>query len=88
LQNSLRQADYLARLGEDEFGVILDNIPISKVTQVVSQKLMTQFDTPYVVENETIQLAASIGAGHYPVDGDHAEALLLFADQACKAKKS
>ncbi len=87
LQHSLRQADYLARLGEDEFGVILENIPQSKVTGIVAQKLISQLDEPFVVEKESIQLSASVGVGIYPLDGDHAEALLLHADQARKVKR-
>ncbi len=87
LQKSLRQVDYIARLGEDEFGVILENLPQAKVTQIVGGKLLSQFESPFIIEKEPIRLTATIGAGLYPLDGDHAEALLLFADQARKIKR-
>jgi diguanylate cyclase (GGDEF)-like protein len=84
LQESLRQADFLARLGADEFGLILENLPQSKVVQVVAGKLLAQFEQPFNVGEKPLQLSVSIGTGLYPLDGDHAEALMRFADQASK----
>lgn len=88
LKKTLRQGDFLARLGEDDFGVILDNLPQTRAVQIVSEKLLRQFELPFQIGEESIPLSVTIGAGIYPLDSDQAEALLLFADQARKRMKA
>ena len=87
LRNSLRQADFLARLGADEFGLILENLPQSKVIQIVAGKLLANLNILLAWGKKPSSYSISIGAGLYPLDGDHAEALLHFADQARKIKR-
>jgi diguanylate cyclase (GGDEF)-like protein/PAS domain S-box-containing protein len=76
---------FLARIGGDEFLILLgcsEKIGIEQDIAVLSQKLMSVFDKPFVIDNTEIFLTTSLGAAIYPQDGIDAETLLANADIA------
>lgn len=89
LLSTLRQSDTVARMGGDEFCVILENITQPEDAANVAQKLLEVLAQPYTVdEGITWTLSASIGISLYPRDGDDVESLLICADIAMyRAKK-
>jgi diguanylate cyclase len=84
LSSLLRETDTVARLAGDEFVVILENLD-SKTprAQEVAQKILSRIAQPLSLDQETVQVSASIGiALHLPDDDIDIEALLSRADKA------
>lgn len=90
LRTSLRDADTVARMGGDEFTVILGDISstrdVSATAQRVFDALLKPFDLPDV--DQEVEITASIGISIYPVGGADVETLVRNADLAMyKAKE-
>jgi diguanylate cyclase (GGDEF)-like protein/PAS domain S-box-containing protein len=78
----MREDDTLARMGGDEFTVILRGLSHVDAAGVVAQKVLALFTQPFVVQQQTIFLGASIGISVYPRHGNQAEDLVRKADTA------
>ncbi|WP_373070678.1 EAL domain-containing protein [Sulfurimonas sp.] len=88
LENSIRARDTLGRQGGDEFLLVLSDIKERKDIAKVANKLINEFKIPFVVNNHTISMSASIGIAVYPEDGENFEELLQSSDSAMyKAKE-
>jgi diguanylate cyclase (GGDEF)-like protein/PAS domain S-box-containing protein len=87
--DGLRKMDTVARIGGDEFVVILENISNVSDVRRVANKLLHLLAEPIEIGGETIQSSASIGISVFPQDGSAADELLKRADIAMhKAKES
>ncbi|UJF23321.1 sensor domain-containing protein [Shewanella sp. OMA3-2] len=88
LSFALSDFDILARLGSDEFVVLLPNISgTDSVLSSISQ-LRRVFERPFIVDNSpSIRLTASIGISIYPNDGVDANGLLRNVDAAMHRAK-
>lgn len=78
----LRRSDTIARMGGDEFTVILSRVTEPADAGVVAGKLLGTFAVPFSLRGELRQVRASIGISLYPQDGNDADALLKKADTA------
>lgn len=89
LVGALRQSDTVARMGGDEFCVILENITQVADAASVAGKLLEMIAQPYMLdERVTWRISASIGISLYPQDGNNSEDLIICADIAMyRAKK-
>ncbi|MGV8959571.1 MAG: diguanylate cyclase domain-containing protein [Stenotrophomonas sp.] len=87
LQKGVRQGDLLARVGGDEFVVLLPGCRDAGAASTVADALRTQLTAPFPFADATFQLDASIGIACFPEDGTHADALLTHADRAMYAAK-
>ena len=86
LQNCVRADDTVARMGGDEFTIILGDLPrrvraISAATSV-SEKIMHELTQPFVLADREVFLSTSIGIALCPYDGEEAPLLLRNADTA------
>ncbi|MCS7247852.1 MAG: PAS domain S-box protein [Anaerolineales bacterium] len=80
---ALRQSDTVARMGGDEFCVILEDLDRAEDAGSIAEKLLSVIAQPYPIERGiTWSLSASIGISLYPRDGEDTEALLIAADIA------
>jgi diguanylate cyclase (GGDEF)-like protein/PAS domain S-box-containing protein len=79
---ALRKADLVARIGGDEFTILLQAHVGSVDVDIVIGKIQATFREPLQVQGHELRLDASIGVARYPVDGDTTEALLVCADHA------
>ncbi|MFO0752517.1 MAG: EAL domain-containing protein [Thermodesulfovibrionales bacterium] len=82
LRECLREEDTVARIGGDEFTVLLSGIGRSVDIAGVARKVLSLFEKPYVVEEHAFHISASIGISTYPGDSEYAETLLKNADIA------
>ncbi|MFO0754438.1 MAG: EAL domain-containing protein [Thermodesulfovibrionales bacterium] len=82
LRRSVRESDTLARIGGDEFNVLLPGIAHAEDVVVTARKIIYSFREPYVIAGYTLSLSTSIGISIYPDDGESTEALLKNADIA------
>jgi len=92
MKDALREGDTLARMGGDEFGVILVDLDQAEDSIPVIERLLrataTVVQLPAKAEagdsraSESIQVSASIGVTFYPQDDVDADVMLRHADQA------
>lgn len=87
LQNHLRDSDTLARIGGDEFVVLMPHAEQPAIS-CVAEKLIQAIEQPFQLGDIDIRISTSLGVARYPQDGDSASALLQKADRAMYAHKS
>lgn len=78
----LRAEDTVARVGGDEFVVLLPNVPVAGDPALVASKAIEALAAPFRVQGHELHVTASIGIGVYPRDGEDRETLLRHADSA------
>ena len=83
----VRQTDTVARIGGDEFIVLITDIgDESRVMQKVD-RLLEAAARPFSINRNTVKVSASVGVSLYPQHGDSAATLLHNADQAMQQAK-
>ena len=82
LQQVIRETDTLARVGGDEFTILLSDIHSKEEAAVVAAKLVAVVADPFTISGCDVFLTASIGIALYPDDGEDSETLLRRADIA------
>ncbi|MCW3171768.1 sensor domain-containing protein [Shewanella subflava] len=89
LSYALSEFDVLARLGSDEFVVLLPTITDTESVFSSISHLRRVFERPFIIDNaQPIHLTASIGVSLYPNDGLDADGLLRNVDAAMHRAKS
>ena len=82
LQASLREMDLIARIGGDEFAVIVDNIGTDEQARQLQKKILAFFVAPMQTSNGAVNVRPSIGFSLYPDTAECAENLRIQADKA------
>ncbi len=82
LHSVTRKTDMLARIGGDEFLLIVPDLPDYDTAKRVASSVLSVFEKPLVWNSHEFFLSSSIGMSIYPDDGDSAEQLLASADMA------
>lgn len=82
LKSCLRESDTLARLGGDEYIILLDELSKIDGAIQVARNIMEIFSTPFLINNKELYVTGSIGISLYPQDADSAETLMKHADMA------
>ena len=88
MKRQLRNADSLARIGGDEFAVLLPNVHARDDVEEIALRREQCFDEPFTVEDVTLLGSASVGIAVYPQDAKDKELLLRVADTAMYAAKN
>jgi diguanylate cyclase (GGDEF)-like protein/PAS domain S-box-containing protein len=89
LHSVLREGDTIARMGGDEFTVLLGDLRTANDAAKTAQKLLDTVAEPLRVDGHELYITTSIGIALFPDDGDNAESLLKNADTAMyRAKDS
>lgn len=79
-------AAVLARLGGDEFAALLPNVSLHEAKDI-AVRILTSFELPFSLEDQTVDLGAGIGIAGFPEHGIDAETLLSRAEVAMYAAK-
>ncbi len=82
LRATVRGDDFVARIGGDEFCVLLLDITDPREAAAVAQKLLYELSQPYPVGSHELRSGASIGIACAPLDGDEVATLMRLADSA------
>lgn len=82
LEENLRKDDTVARIGGDEFVLLLEEVHEPESVGAAVEKLMEQLSAPIKIERQEISVTASVGISMYPGDGDDVSTLLANADAA------
>jgi diguanylate cyclase (GGDEF)-like protein/PAS domain S-box-containing protein len=78
----VRGEDTVARMGGDEFTILLADISDTRSAAMVAQKVLAVVSHPVVVDGHELFATTSIGIAIFPDDGGDAETLLKNADRA------
>lgn len=88
LQATTRQSDTVARVGGDEFTLILEELERPEDAGKVAQKIIRALTEPHIIDGNEVCVGTSIGVSVYPQDGLDADTLVNRADKAMyKAKQ-
>lgn len=82
LSEVVRQSDTVARMGGDEFIVLLNGIDCAADAGVVAKKILAALDQAMLLEEQVAKVGASIGISIFPDHGDDSEKLVSYADSA------
>jgi diguanylate cyclase (GGDEF)-like protein len=87
LRGALRQGDTLARLGADEFAVLVEGVGNEVELAITAQRMLEALADPIEIDGQALYVTAGIGITCHPGEGANAEALLKKADAALHAAK-
>lgn len=89
LMSRLRKADIVARIGGDEFAVVLSDVGEANDVQLICDQLLEVITEPYELSGQENRVTTSIGIALFPDDGSDVQTLLKRADAAMyQAKES
>jgi len=82
LKSTIRESDTVARIGGDEFNIMLPNIGHVEDIADIARKIVECFQKPFMIAGHELHMTTSIGISIYPDDGAGIDALLRNADIA------
>lgn len=82
LAEVLRQNDTVARMGGDEFTILIEEIDQPQHASSVADKILNALAEPFDLAGQELFISASIGISLFPTDGQDLETLLKNADVA------
>jgi diguanylate cyclase (GGDEF)-like protein len=82
LASLMRERDTIARVGGDEFIILLADIATNAQALVFAQKIVDGMKVPFNVVDKVLQLGASVGVAIYPTQETSPQLLIHFADIA------
>ena len=83
----VRGEDFIARIGGDEFVILLASLHNTSNAAQVAEAIRQAFSKPFIIDEKQLTISFSIGISIFPKDGDNAPTLLQLADAAMyKAK--
>ena len=88
LRHALGRGDLLARMGGDEFTLIVGDAESAEEAALVAHRLLATLEAPLQVEGQELFISASIGVAVFPSDGHDATTLLKNADSAMYQAKA
>jgi len=88
ISSCVRSSDTAARIGGDEFMVIMAELKDIYSVEKTCQKILVELEKPFSIDNNIFFISASIGVTVYPEDSQSTKELLIYADKAMyEAKK-
>jgi len=82
LKLCIRANDFLARIGGDEFAIILNQIEDNETAGMMAKKIIESISMSYDLENHHVRIGASIGIAYYPQKNTTLQNLVQNADIA------
>lgn len=86
VRRCLRETDTIARMGGDEFAILLPNTHIEGAG-LAARKILKALEAPFLLEEATIEVGISIGIALYPDHGEEGDLLFQRADMAMYVTK-
>ncbi|MGY5452446.1 diguanylate cyclase domain-containing protein [Agarivorans sp. MS3-6] len=83
----VREVDTVARIGGDEFLVILSSVIERDAIAIVTERMIHAVATPFTIDSVDVCISASIGIALYPEHSDNPQQLVKLADRAMYAIK-
>jgi predicted signal transduction protein with EAL and GGDEF domain len=86
IKYATRKNDFVARIGGDQFAITLPNTT-AEIGANVAQTIFRAFDSPIVINTQSVDLSASVGIASYPEHANNEAQLLTRAEMAMYAAK-
>jgi diguanylate cyclase (GGDEF)-like protein len=87
LKGCVRETDTVARIGGDEFVVLLHSIQAAEDADSVAGKILQILAQPLRLDGHSLNIQVSIGVAHYPEHGTEEKQLFRHADEAMYTAK-
>ncbi len=87
LRQAAREEDMIARIGGDEFTLVIENLNRPEDAAKVAKNLLKTFSAPFPLKGYELEITASIGISIFPDDGDEISQLTKQADSAMYSAK-
>ena len=87
IRTEIRETDTVARIGGDEFTMILPRVGSTSDAEIVADAVIRALNRPFVMNGNEYKLGCSIGISMYPLDATDGETLLMHADTAMYSAK-
>jgi diguanylate cyclase (GGDEF)-like protein/PAS domain S-box-containing protein len=88
ISEHIRKSDTIARIGGDEFTVILSDLDEISSTEKVATDIIEALSEPFQLQDKSAYISASIGISTYPADAGDVTHLMIQADQAMYRAKA
>jgi diguanylate cyclase (GGDEF)-like protein/PAS domain S-box-containing protein len=88
LRSTLREEDAIARLNSDEFAILQGGVTRPEDTTLLARRLLEAIADPFLLDDHSVVVGASIGIALSPGDGDDSDKLLKNADLALSRAKN
>lgn len=88
LKETLRNDDFIARVGGDDFAIVLSNVEGDDAKRRAEYMLERLHESPFRSEYKEIKLTATAGISHFPKDGETADQLLGNANVALREARA
>jgi len=82
LKACIRSSDTAARIGGDEFVILLETIKDNSDINILTENILNRLNKPYLINNSSYIVSGSIGYAIHPDDGDTTDKLLTHADKS------
>jgi predicted signal transduction protein with EAL and GGDEF domain len=82
LRAQCRDGDTMARMGGDEFAVLMENHDSLTDVSACGRRLVEEMSAPYILRGKDCRVTVSIGISIFPADGNDSQALIKAADVA------
>jgi two-component system, cell cycle response regulator len=87
LRSVARKEDTVARIGGDEFIMVLCEISRVEDTVRPATRILDLLEAPFEIDGKSVRVSGSIGIAFYPTDAEDSEALIARADEALYSAK-
>jgi len=87
LKNEIRQEDTVARVGGDEFLIVLAKVKDLAEVEAIATRIVNSVVGEFVIQGRTVNVTCSLGISVYPEHGEDGETLIKNADAAMYSAK-
>jgi len=88
IKGEIRETDTVARIGGDEFVIILSSVPEIDIVERIAVNMVARLSSLIEIDAREVRVSASIGIALYPENGTTAEQLIRSADKAMYVVKN
>jgi diguanylate cyclase (GGDEF)-like protein/PAS domain S-box-containing protein len=87
VRKATREADTVARVGGDEFTIVLPNVTSLQALSAAAEVMLDDLSRPFPSEGQELFVSASVGISLYPDDASSVDELIKHADAAMSSAK-